>query len=568
MNFKKIGLIVLMMAVLLIAAAGVLRAEDNAEVPVTPCPKKVSVVVDMLKPTIFMEYRYFSAQGQAEIVAVKSPVSGLLSEIMVSEGSLVDADQELAVMNAGMSEEIKKLEAAAAKAKKILTDRQNWKEKSEQAIRNAEKDYQKALDLLNEKKAQAGQIVKAPLAGIVHLVMAPGTETEAGALLMEISNPKRMVFQAPLAGSDLGSLKVGEKFIGMTEGSESQVEANVVAVSDHMVCFGVDNEDNQVKDGDTFTFKKFIAEHADAIVIPSDAIQKDKQGDFVYVAEKKKAKKVYVTLGAVTMDKTMVVKGLDTDVMLVVSGLDCLAEGKKIRIVNREELAREQVEVQVKEKEKPAVKKDKKTAKPEKPAKIVDEAETIGQARQNRYMIGLTFERFTINDKNFRDFYSNRFKHIPGLEFSYQAVDKIDVWAAARLYTDKQTTEFYEDTVSFTLIPFSLGARFRPVKMGSFEPFVGAGFNVYYYGESISGSSGLENTSGLAFGLHFQGGSYFYFGPSFLRSIFQKHNRSLLGEIFVKYNIISKTLSELLPDGTDKFDLGGIEIGLGIVVKF
>ena len=51
------------------------------------------------------------------------------------------------------------------------------------------------------------------------------------------------------------------------------------------------------KDGVTFTFKKFIAEHAEAISIPSAAIQKDSLGDFVYVIEKKKAKKLYVTLG-------------------------------------------------------------------------------------------------------------------------------------------------------------------------------------------------------------------------------------------------------------------------------
>ena len=106
------------------------------------------------------------------------------------------------------------------------------------------------------------------------------------------------------------------------------------------------------------------------------------------------------------------------------------------------------------------------------------------------------------------------------------------------------------------------------MKGGFLEPFIGAGVNFYLYSEKISGESVLEPTSGSAFGFHFQGGSYFYVSRSFLKNIFAKHHRLLLGEIFFKYNIIKKTLAELLPGGTDKFDLGGIEVGIGLVVKF
>ena len=567
MNFKKAIRFLLIVAVLFMAAShSTLLAADNTATPENKCPKKVSVVLETVKPGTFLEYQYFIGQGRTEIIAVKSSVSGLLSEIKVSEGSLVDADQELAVMNAGMNEELKNLEAAATKAKKILTARQNWKEKSDAAIKSAEKEYQKALDLLNQKKMQANQIVKAPLAGIVHLAVAAGTEIAADTLLFEISNPKRMIFRVSLTAADKGSLTIGEKFIGTAEGSEIEVEAEVVAVSGDDVRFGVNNDANQVKDGGTFTFKKFVAEHVDAIAIPSAAIQTDSLGDFVYVAEKKKAKKMYVTLGAAANGRTMVATGLAAETMLVVSGLECLVDGKAIRIVNQEELAKEKAKA--KEKEKLAAQVEKKAAKPEvKTEKKVKEEKTT-QVDTNLFRIGLTFERFTLNDKNLRAFYENWFQHIPGIEFSYQAFDKVDVWFAGKLYTDSQPTTYFENTSKFQLIPLSLGLRFRPVKAGSFEPFVGAGFNFYLYSEKISGETDLEPTSGTAFGFHFQGGTYIYFGPSFLNGIFAKHNRSLLGEIFLKYNIVNKTLAELLPDGTDKLDLGGLEMGFGLVVKF
>ena len=258
MRFEKTGKFVktlLAVALLTVVAAnGMLQAEDTAVLPGTKCPKKIAVLAETVKPGIFLEYRYFTGQSRAEIVAVKSPVSGLLSEVKVSEGSLVDAGQDLAVMNAGMGEEIKKLEAAAAKAKKILTARQNWKEKSEKAIQNAEKDYQSALELLNQKKALADQIVKAPVAGIVHLVIAAGTETAAEALLLEITNPRQMIFQVPLTDTDKGSVTIGEKFVGMAEGSDSEIEAEVIALSDALVTFRVNNEANQVKGRRHFHF--------------------------------------------------------------------------------------------------------------------------------------------------------------------------------------------------------------------------------------------------------------------------------------------------------------------------
>ena len=350
MHFEKTGKFLtalLAVAVLaMVATHGVLQAEDTAISPETKCPKKIAVLVENVKPGIFLEYRYFTGQSRAEIIAVKSPVNGLLSEVKVSEGSLVDAGQDLAVMNAGMGEEIKKLEAAATKAKKILTARQNWKEKSEQAIQNAEKDYLSALELLNQKKGLADQIIKAPVAGIVHLVMAAGTETVADALLLEITNPRQMIFQVPLTAADKGSVTIGEKFIGTPEGSTIEIEAEVIALSDALVVFRVNNEANQVKDGVTFTFKKFIAEHAEAISVPSAAVQKDSLGDFVYVIEKKKAKKLYVTLGATTNGRTMVTKGLIADAALIVSGFECLIDGKQVRIVNQEELAKEKAKAE------------------------------------------------------------------------------------------------------------------------------------------------------------------------------------------------------------------------------
>jgi membrane fusion protein (multidrug efflux system) len=570
MNFKKTGMFLLVIAVLfIVAAGGALRAADNAAAPGTKCPKKVAVVVETVKPAVFRGYQYFSGQGQAEIVAIKSPVSGLLSEIKVSEGSLVDAGQDLVVLNAGRSKEINKLEAATVKAKKVLTTRQNQKEKNEKAIQAAAKNYQKALDLLNKEKAQTNQIVKAPVAGIVHLVVSAGSQTAADALLLEISNPRQMVFQISLSAADKELLSAGDKISGTTEGASTEVTAEVVAVSGTKALFRVNNDENRVKEGVIFTFKKLKAEHADAIAIPTTAIQKDSLGDFIYVVEKKKAKKQYVTLGEHGAGKTMIEKGLVAGASFIVSGFECLVDGKRIRIVNQEELAGQKNEALTKEKV-AAVAELKKEGKEQKAAQgkkaTEPEAKSKTQAKavknffadKSRFRVGVIFGRFSINDKNMRAFYGDWFKNIPGIELSVHTLYNVDVWASYKIFTEVTQTTYFGHSIKFKLVPLSIGLRYRFPKWHFVEPFVGAGLNFYSYKEIVSGESELPDTKDSASGFHFQGGAYFHF----------KHFRNTQGEIFVKYNIVKKTLLEMLPDGTDQLDLGGLEVGIGVVVKF
>jgi outer membrane protein W len=566
MSIKKtIGFAIIAAMAFMTVADNSVRAADEPVAKVENCPKKISVVVETVKPARFLEYQLFSGQGLAEVVAVKSPVAGMLSDVKVSEGSLVDLGQELLVLKAGTEAEIKKLEAAATQAKKVLAARQGWKEKSEKAIQSAEKSYQEAVDRLNEKKAR---VVKSPVAGIARQVMGSGSEVAADAVLLEISNPRLMIFKMPLADGRTAAPAIGDRFSGMAVGSDNAIEAEVVAVSEGQVIFQVQNDENQVKEGVNYTFKKLLAEHDDAIAIPTKVIQNDSLGDFVYVAEKNKAKKLYVTLGAAADDKTKVEKGLIVDSMLIVSGLECLIDGKKIRIVNPEELAKEKSEPQAKEEKKVVVKKEKKSAEPKIKAEKSEKTEAVEATGKKQITIGLTFERFYVNDKNLKNFYPNSFKHIPGLEASYPILDKVDVWASGKLYSDKQSFEDVEDAFKFSIIPVSVGLRFRPVKFGSFEPFVGAGINAYFYSEKVNEELELENTNGMALGFHFQGGTYYCFSRSFLKGLFPKTNLSLLGELFLKYNIVNKTLAEMTPDETDKFDLGGMEMGIGLAVKF
>jgi membrane fusion protein (multidrug efflux system) len=308
------------------------------------CPSKVSVLLETVKPMTFSEYRYLSGQAQPEVIAVVSPVAGIVSELKVGEGSLVEAGQELAVLNAGLDEKTKALEQETAKKKKILADRQNWKVKNEKAIQNAERDYQAALALLEGNTALANRSIQAPLAGILRLKTTAGAEVAQDALLFEIVDPLHLRVEAALGAGAAGFFNQGEKLMAAAEGVGGVMEAEIVAVSESKVSFRVDNSAHQLLEGMIISCKKLRAEHAEAIVIPTSAVQQDGLGDFIYTAEKKKAKKLYVTIGVSEAGKTTIEKGLAAGAQIIVSGFECLADKKKIRVVNEEQLAKEKAE--------------------------------------------------------------------------------------------------------------------------------------------------------------------------------------------------------------------------------
>jgi opacity protein-like surface antigen len=174
---------------------------------------------------------------------------------------------------------------------------------------------------------------------------------------------------------------------------------------------------------------------------------------------------------------------------------------------------------------------------------------------QPRFRIGIYFEGSVLNDKNLTEFFGHSQRNLPGFEASVHTLYNIDVWASYRIYTDKTKTTFYGKEDKFKLSQASLGLVYRPIVWRVLEPFVGAGFEIYSYSEKIEGDA-LPATSGNAFGVHVQGGTYV------------KILKNLDGKVFLRLNSVKKTLPEALPDGTTKLDLGGKEFGVGLVFKF
>ena len=498
------------------------------------CPRLAPVMLEAVKPVTFYEYRHLSGQSQYQVVAVTSPVAGVVSEIRVSEGSLVEPGQELAVLNAGLDEKVKALAQDVEKKKKIWFARQNWKEKSEKAIQSAEKDYLAAAALLEETRALANRVIQAPLAGIVRVGAAFAAEVSQETLLFEIVDPLHLQVDAEIGRDEAGFFSSGEKLPAVTEGVEDELEAEIIAVEEKRVRFRVNNLDRQLSEGITIRSHKLKAEHAAALTVPVQAILQDNLGDFVYTVEKKKAKKTYVTVGAREAGRAMIEKGLAADTQLIVSGFECLADKKKIRVVNQEEMTK--VEAQAKAEQKKAA----AAPKEEKPV-VGEKVRLYGE----RLRLAVHGTYYMMSDDNYKDTYTALSGFGGSLAFRFAS--KMDFWVSGGLAAKKNTPEWSPEELKFTLIPLSAAVRYYFVEKDKLSAYVGAGPIVFLV-KDLNPVGDIKTTLIGANAL--VGGNYML-------------SRKIFAQLFLKFNLAQK---DLYPetDLDDPLNLSGLELNLGI----
>ncbi len=159
--------------------------------------------------------------------------------------------------------------------------------------------------------------------------------TAAESLLLEIATEEYLVVKMPLNMADSG----GEQISGRVAGLDDEVMAQIAGLSASQLTLRISNAERRIKAGSVFSARRLKTQHNNAVVIPSSAMFRDSLGDYVYVVEKKKARKTYVGVGAREADRILVVQGLAAEMPLILSGYECLEDGKKISMIFPEDLA-------------------------------------------------------------------------------------------------------------------------------------------------------------------------------------------------------------------------------------
>ncbi len=283
-----------------------------------------------------------------ENVNISAEMMGQLVELKVREGQTVRAGQLIAAIDSeNLIKTIDEVETQLEFATTVFEKRKNLWEKNI----GTEIEY---LQSKNNKEALENQLetlttqldkstIEAPFSGIIESVpVKNGQIIQPGQPVAFLVSNNNMYITAEVSERYIGNFRVGDEVevslpaVKETFMSKINSVGNVINPSSRT--FSVEVE---LPDGKDYLKTNLIAVlkltdyHAkQAVVIPSRIIQEDLEGNFVYLADKEKARKVHVELGLSYNNHTEVVAGLNGGEPIIDKGNRSVADGTVIDLKN------------------------------------------------------------------------------------------------------------------------------------------------------------------------------------------------------------------------------------------
>ncbi len=309
----------------------------------------VSIVT--VKDTVFSHY--LEIQGNVntkENLIIYPQFSGILNTVNVVAGQKVSKGQLLGTIDdGGLSQQLAQMENQLAFAKTTFERQKRlWDQKigSEIQYLQAQTSMISQQKAVSQMKAQLAKTkIIAPFSGVIdELIAERGQVVGPGQGLMRIVNLNNMFVSTAIPESYIGKLKVGNPVavdlasLGKTYTGKIRQVANYVNPNNRS--FGIEvsvpNTDNLLRPNQVAKLKIIDYTNKNAVVVPSNVIQEDANGDqFVFVATAIKnktgiAKKVIVTVGKTSENNTEILSGLDANMTIVSEGANTVSEGMKL----------------------------------------------------------------------------------------------------------------------------------------------------------------------------------------------------------------------------------------------
>jgi membrane fusion protein (multidrug efflux system) len=314
----------------------------------------VIVAVETVKPTSFEHH--FSVDGvvepKKEAYVTAEGQGGRVKGILVSEGQYVNAGTVLARLNGSIAEsQMKQAESNFELSKTIFerTERLWLQNKigSEIQYMEARSRFVAAESGMQAAKAQLDMtIIKAPISGIVDKVnLKIGEMATAMQPFAHIVNMSSLSVVADVSERYSKSLKKGDHVevnfpdLDVTNGSSIRRIGNVINPQNRSfeIEVGISTTIQGLKPNALAKLKVSDFETKTALVVPSNAIQQDAEGDFVFTAKKSGkallANKVYVKVSRTNdQNQSMIASGLVEGDVVVTKGYNLLTKGSEIRL--------------------------------------------------------------------------------------------------------------------------------------------------------------------------------------------------------------------------------------------
>ena len=295
------------------------------------CPRKVFVEFEKIGMKGFNEYKYFE-KGLTDggVSPIFSSMSGEVAKVFFNPGDKIEKGDVL------LNFDVSKLDGQIAETETSLTDwrtnlrkRTQWKVRSARAELQAEnkvKEFEAELEKL--KTLKGNNVLVAEKTGQIISVIASGVvlaENDEVAKVLDNSVMKMIV-----SGDDAALLS-GLESLSVKFDAIEEIKTGKVEKVDEKVIASFDNSDLRLSSKSIAKFKVLLKAYDSVVVLDKSKVKKDESGDYVFLIQKKRAKKIYVQTGPVEGDLVVILSGLNENDDLITTDDDCLYDGKKLK---------------------------------------------------------------------------------------------------------------------------------------------------------------------------------------------------------------------------------------------
>lgn len=308
-----------------------------------------------VKTLDFEEFNHFilvNGNVEAEKHAFISPeVNGQIEKIYVSEGEKVKKGKLLVSLNTRVTESsIEEVKTGLELARKVFEKQKKlWEQNigSEMQYLDAKNAKELAENRLKTLKTQIEMArIRAPFNGFVEGISGKeGEMASPGKSILEMVNLSNMKIYADVSEKYLAMVNEGDmatvRFASLPD-VEKEIPVyrtgNVINRNSRTftIELKIDNPDNQLKPNLMATVMLNDFSEDSTMVVPSEIIKKDMQGEYLYLAvntgRNPIAQKIYIDTGLSYKDKTMITRGVKNGDKVIIAGYAEVSDGVKINV--------------------------------------------------------------------------------------------------------------------------------------------------------------------------------------------------------------------------------------------
>ncbi|XOV94369.1 MAG: efflux RND transporter periplasmic adaptor subunit [Bacteroidota bacterium] len=284
-------------------------------------------------------------------IMMSAETMGRIESIRVTEGQFVKkGDLLIQIDNDIIANNISEVETQLELAKTVFERQENlWNQNIGTEIQylQAKNNYQSLQGRLATLKSQNGQyFLVAPFDGVIdEIPVKVGEMAQPGLPMIRIVNPNEMYVVADVSEEHLGKFVAGDDVDVNFRIQEISLSSKILSVSrvlnNQNRTFKIEvalpkNGNQEFRPNQVATLTLVDYEKEDALSVPTNVIQSDAGGKFVYSIVKENgksvAKKVAIETGQSYNDMTEIISGLTSGVSVINQGYRNVTNGAEISI--------------------------------------------------------------------------------------------------------------------------------------------------------------------------------------------------------------------------------------------